>query len=168
MKWLQNMLSSLFRHKTPKYPKTVAEVLNDGIRYKKATIESLERFKKSKPFHGTPQEIEKKFGSLHKDLCVIYNISPRLILGPNMESCYIPYRDIIVVGRNPNGRYSVVAYLHEFRHALGTADEYKACRWSLNLFRQVFPEYYEKLVPVGHLLVKPDNVEQFKQMLKIK
>ena len=46
-------------------------------------------------------------------------------------------------------RLSVVTYLHEFAHAMGR-DERGACRWSLNLFRRVFPEQFARLRTDGH------------------
>ena len=47
------------------------------------------------------------------------------------------------------GRLSVVTYLHEFAHALGRGER-GACRWSLNLFRRVFPEQCARLRADGH------------------
>jgi len=49
------------------------------------------------------------------------------------------------------GKLSVVTFLHEFAHALGR-DERGACRWSINLFRSVFPEQYARLRADGHTL----------------
>jgi hypothetical protein len=49
------------------------------------------------------------------------------------------------------GRLSVVTYLHEFAHALGHGER-GACRWSLNLFRRVFPAQFARLGTCGHTL----------------
>lgn len=170
MKWLKDLISGwLAKNPPPKpqYPQSVAEVVNDDIVYRKATVEALERFKEKNPFRGTTEEIEEKFRSLHRELCDIYDVAPGLEFHPTVPSCFLPFLNLIVIKRN-HKRYSVVAYLHEFRHALGTFDEYKACAWSINLFRKVFPEQYRKLVPVGHMLVKTEHAEQYRELMGIK
>ena len=48
----------------------------------------------------------------------------------------------------------MVTLLHEFAHAIGR-DEYGAIRWSINLFKQVFPTEYARLTSQGHTLIKP-------------
>lgn len=165
-KLLETILSVLLRdEQVVEYPRSVAEVLNDNIVYRKATLDALCRFKKLRPFRGTAKEIEAKFRSLHKELCEIYGVSPRLKFSMKTPSCYVPRSKTVIV-QQESGRYSVVAYLHEFRHALGTRNEYKTCEWSINLFRKVFPEHYEKLVPVGHLLVKSENAERYRQLMQ--
>jgi hypothetical protein len=50
----------------------------------------------------------------------------------------------------------VVTVLHEWGHVLGLGER-GACRWSVNLFRRVFPREFERLARVGHLLVRPQN-----------
>jgi hypothetical protein len=74
-----------------------------------------------------------------------------------MPAAYTP-TDLASIGVLPKipgpahrGRLSVVTYLHEFAHALGR-DERGACRWSINLFRRVFPEQFARLAASGHTL----------------
>jgi len=43
--------------------------------------------------------------------------------------------------------------MHEWSHSLGKGEK-EACRWSINLFRKIFPKSYAKLVPKGHLLYR--------------
>ena len=53
-----------------------------------------------------------------------------------------------------NETMSIISTMHEFAHALYGADEKKACRWSVHLFRKTFPRAYGQLVWQGHCLVK--------------
>ena len=49
---------------------------------------------------------------------------------------------------------SVISALHELGHHLYGDSELEACRFSVWLFKTIFPEFYGKLSWVGHLLVK--------------
>lgn len=49
---------------------------------------------------------------------------------------------------------SVISALHELGHHLYGNSELEACRFSVWLFKTIFPEFYKKLSWVGHLLVK--------------
>ena len=49
---------------------------------------------------------------------------------------------------------SVISALHELGHFLYGNAELEACRFSVWLFKTIFPEFYQKLSWVGHLLVK--------------
>jgi len=153
------------------YPKTVAEVLNDNIKFRSATNNAIIKFKLSKPWKGTRKEIKKKFRTLCHDLAEVYGIKePRLEFGEPYEfeipllngavlpsiSCYLPKSNKIYLESEYDGKYSVVVLLHEFAHALHK-DERQACRWSINLFRKHFPKSYAKLIPRRHLLYRPKS-----------
>jgi len=63
--------------------------------------------------------------------------------------CYFPgERTIYIQGK------SIITALHEFAHHIFGASETKACRWSVWLFKKVFPKSFEKLHFVGHMLVQ--------------
>lgn len=49
---------------------------------------------------------------------------------------------------------SIISALHEFAHHLYGSSEFKACRWSVWLFKSCFPQESLKLKFKGHLLVK--------------
>lgn len=51
-------------------------------------------------------------------------------------------------------RASVISALHELGHFLCGNSELEACRFSVWLFKTIFPEFYKKLNWVDHLLVK--------------
>jgi hypothetical protein len=53
-----------------------------------------------------------------------------------------------------SGTPSIITALHELAHHLFGRSEWKACRWSVWLFRKTFPIAYAALVWDGHLLVR--------------
>jgi hypothetical protein len=127
------------------YP-TVAEVLAD-VRFKPAALSAVRAFKREHPWRGTQAERLEKFARLNAALAEAYDITPpALRLGA--VAAYSPRTHTIKL-RN----LSVVTYLHEFGHALGR-DERGACRWSINLFRRVWPREYAQCHHVGHMLVR--------------
>lgn len=128
------------------YPATVAEVLDMGIKYKPAALRAVRRFARSKPWRGTMGERQRKFRRLHAALCDVYGVHPVLTFSPLAPAAYWPAADRINLPA-----LSVVTYLHEFAHARG-ADERQACRWSINLFRRLFPRSFARCRQVGHML----------------
>jgi len=140
------------------YPATAAEVLDPPVQFKSITIEILERFKASNPWrghYGPTRWGQAKFSLLHRDLCAAYGLSTELVFGydfarrgvPSGTSNFRPGSDLITL----HGRVSVVTYLHEFSHALHGPCGRRAVRWSLNLFRKVFPEQFARLDFTGHV-----------------
>lgn len=49
---------------------------------------------------------------------------------------------------------SIISALHELGHHIYGTSELKACVFSINLFKSVFPKAYEKLHFEGHMLKK--------------
>ena len=138
---------------TMNYPDSVAEVLRPNKKYNPDTLRALKRFRRSKAWRGDFQEKKAKFQSLHAALCEVYGMSTELRFvniggGDSGSSHFIPARNRIVL----EGRFSVVTYLHEFGHAKGM-DERKACIWSINLFKRIFPKSFERCEFQGHMVV---------------
>jgi hypothetical protein len=138
------------------YPATVAEVLDPAMRFKPAALRAVRAFARSKPWGGTVSQRKGKFRRLNRELAAAYGIrQPWLVFhnveagGPSGASSYRPATHTITLA----GRLSVLTYLHEFAHARG-ADERRACRWSLNLFRRCFPRNFARCRAVGHTLVR--------------
>lgn len=133
----------------PNYPATVKEVLGE-VKYKKDTLQALERFRASRPWRG---DRVYKFIALHRELCRVYGKKCQLVFrnspGHSGSSFYDSQHHVIVL----LGRLSVVTYLHEFGHLLGK-DERQACRWSINLFAKIFPKSFAKAEFRGHVIVK--------------
>lgn len=67
------------------------------------------------------------------------------------QYCYQPDSQTIYLDRN---NPSIVSTLHEFGHHLLGADELEVCRFSVWLFKECFPEAFQKLKWKGHMLVK--------------
>lgn len=142
------------------YPETVEQVLDDEIGYGEGILVAVTAFAASRPWRGSFESRKKKLQSLNAALAHACHVAkPDLIFqsidgSSSGASHYIPSRHRIVM----IGKLSVVTFLHEFAHALGHGEK-EACRWSINLFRQCFPEQYSRLVHVGHTLVVPKREE---------
>jgi hypothetical protein len=128
------------------YPTNVAQVLSDTRTYRPDALRALRAFRRTKPWRGTEAERRAKFRRLHRELCRVYGVHPSLTFSEREVACYVPVQDRINLPR-----LSVVTYLHEFAHTRG-ADERQACRWSINLFRRVFPRSFARCRQVGHML----------------
>ena len=143
------------------YPSTVAECLSDRARFRRGVVPAVREFRRAGPWRGTLEEREAKFRRLNEALARAYGMP-----APELRFEGIPSRgsgsfsgasscrrggDGSPAVITMRGRLSVVTYLHEFAHAL-RRDERGACRWSINLFRRVFPEQYARLRADGHTL----------------
>ena len=161
------------------YPATVAECLNERARYRRGVVGAVKTFAREGPWRGTLEEREDKFRRLNAALARAYGMPepelrfdlPAAPLRSAAQAGGIdgsfsgastcrrggPGEPAVITMR---GRLSVVTYLHEFAHALGRglsavpgtaqAGERGACRWSLNLFRRVFPVQFARLRADGH------------------
>jgi hypothetical protein len=137
-----------------RYPQTVKEVIKN-VKYNKECITALKAYKEMKPWRGSEEERIWKMKTLHWNLNLAYRRTTKLqFVGGDQSSYYEPGEDLITIVGNP----SVITYLHEYAHALYGASEKQACRWSINLFRKIFPRSYRNLKPVGHMLRRQANV----------
>lgn len=136
------------------YPRTVAECVVPGRKYKPAVLRAVRAFAKSKPFMGTIAERQEKFKALNTAIAAAYNVlEPRLVFETDESqdsgsSCFVPASKTIIL----RGRLSVVTLLHEIGHSVFGRSERKACRWSLNLFRRCFPRSWARLQFEGHVV----------------
>jgi hypothetical protein len=140
------------------YPATVAEILDDRMTFRPAALRALRAFRRARPWRGTAPERFAKLRALNTALADAYGIAEPLLvpflIDATAESNGICRRqpggrcEIILIGR-----LSVVTYLHEFGHARGFGER-QATRWSVNLFRRIFPRSYARLQHVGHRLVR--------------
>lgn len=134
------------------YPATVAECLDDSIRYRRATLAAARAYRELRPWSGPRAVRERKLWVLHEALCLIYGVDVPLVIQSG-AGCSGGSNFNTSTGRiTLRGRLSVVTYLHEFAHALGKLEEREACRWSINLFRRVFPRQFARLRAEGHTL----------------
>jgi hypothetical protein len=137
-----------------RYPRTVAEILDDNMRFRRATIQAVLRFKRRRPWNGTESRRKGKLRGLHRALRQIYGKRTGLGFGvldggSSGSSSYDRLNDVIIL----RGRLSVITYLHEWDHALGKGER-GACRWSVNLFKRCFPEQFARCQADGHMLLR--------------
>ena len=141
------------------YPETVEEVLNDESDYREATVKVMEAFRDAKPWSGSVRSRMSKFYRLHDGLCKAYGIDVPLFFHPSIfRDSYSgnSYFDSRVGYIYMTGKLSVITYLHEFGHALKGPSEHEAVRWSVNLYRLIFPNKFKELVAEGHFLRSPE------------
>jgi hypothetical protein len=137
------------------YPATVAEVLVDGMKFKPDALRAIKRFRRSKAWRGTIEERLEKFRTLNRELAAAYGIREpvfRFSAAPWSNGYYDPAEHAIGL----IGSLSVVTFLHEFGHARGFGER-GACRFSINLFRRLFPRSYARCQHSGHTLRRPDR-----------
>ena len=139
------------------YPSTVAECLSDRAKFRRGVVAAAREFRRVGPWRGALEERKRKFRRLNGALAAAYGMPVPELRFAGIDGSFSGAsscrrrgtgRPAVITMR---GRLSVVTYLHEFAHALGR-DERGACRWSINLFRRVFPEQYARLQADGHTL----------------
>jgi len=141
------------------YPATVVEILDDRMTFRPAALRAMREFRASHPWRGDNDQRKAKFQELVVALAEAYQIAAPELLFDRLDgsssgaSSYDPSRHRIVL----RGRLSVITLLHEFAHARGMSER-AAVRWSVNLFRRVFPRSFSRLVHRGHLLLRAEDV----------
>jgi len=147
------------------YPETVEEVLDDEIKYRRGVIPALKGWKSLKLWGSKTNQMRLDgLIVLAEQLASLYDIAvPTVVvdgidldaiirdtkMNPSDSSSYSPGSHTITM----RGNLSIITFLHEFGHALGK-NEKKTCRWSINLFKKVFPKQYNKLDHKQHTLVR--------------
>lgn len=138
-----------------RYP-TSEEIMDKKLIFKKATIKELRLFKKFwRKEKDKDNEIKfKMLETLIKKLGEIYGKPVKITYKPEIPSCcYNQLTKTITMNKS----LSIISALHEFSHHIYGPSELQACRWSLQLFRTVFPKAYNKLEWNRHMRVKPKN-----------
>ena len=144
------------------YPGTVAECLADRAKFRRGVVPAVGEFKRAGPWRGTLDERKRKFRRLKVALARAYGMPAPELRFEGIDGSFSGASSCLRRGGGRpavitmRGRLSVVTFLHEFAHALGR-DERGACRWSINLFRRVFPEQYARLRADGHTLRTTDT-----------
>lgn len=134
------------------YPRTVSEVVDPAIKFRPAALRAVRALARSKPWRGTPEERMQKIGDAAARLAAAYEIqTPRLQFVRIGRAAGNGFYDPATHTIGLIGRLSIVTFLHEFAHARGM-DERRACRWSINMFRRVFPRSYARCRHEGHRL----------------
>ncbi len=132
-----------------RYP-TKDEILEKEVVHKKETLRWLKVWKDFWPYRNTAPAVR----NLLLELADIYK-KPVKVLFRQEVSCYAPREQTIKLAN-----YSIVTALHEFAHHIYGHSEKRACRWSVWLFKQTFPEQMDKLMFKGHMLVLNPTCQQ--------
>jgi hypothetical protein len=89
--------------------------------------------------------------SLAQNIAQLYQKPVNVEYAPELPSCmYRPMTHTIYI----NASLSIISTLHELAHHLFGADETKACRWSIWLFKKTFKKSFDTLEWQGHMLIK--------------
>jgi hypothetical protein len=135
------------------YPENVRSLIDTNMKFKPEVLRACRQFARSRPWRGTREQRCEKFRNFNYALALAYNVSaPKLVFGghdgeDSGRSCFIPALDTIIL----RGRLSVITILHEWGHKRFGRNEARACRWSVNLFRRVFPASFARLRFDGHM-----------------
>jgi len=140
-----------------KYP-TKEEIMDKPMLHKKEVIEIIKNWRKNywREVKNSANN-EAKFNAiiaLLEAIAEFYNkpVNARYI--PTAPSySYNPRTKTIIINRS----LSIISALHELAHCLFNANETKACRWSIWLFKKAFPMAFNKLIWREHMLVKPKH-----------
>jgi len=139
------------------YPRTAAECVDGRLKFHRGVVTAVTEFRRASPWRGTLGERKRKLRRLNVALARAYGMPAPELRFAGIDGSFSGASSCRRGGEgNPavitmRGKLSVVTYLHEFAHALGRGER-GACRWSINLFRRVFPEQYARLRADGHTL----------------
>ena len=126
------------------------------IKFRKGVTKAADKFKESKPFKGTRFERLAKLDAFHRGLCKVYEVVDvpiRITLKGMQKGWHVSDTDSgLIVAGTP--KPAVWSYLYAFSELVFDECKYKnRVRWSLNLYRRMFPKMFEKLVPTGNMLL---------------
>ncbi|MEI8194299.1 MAG: hypothetical protein WCI73_00160 [Phycisphaerae bacterium] len=139
------------------YPATIVEILDDSLTFNPEALRAVKNFAKSKPWRGlTVEERQEKFRQLNTALSAAYGIPVPILVfagsgSDTGDSSYQPATNTIRLTG-----LSVVTLLHEHAHARGMGER-GATKWSVNMFRRVWPRSFAKCQQVGHMLLRRDD-----------
>jgi len=129
-------------------------ILAEEQKHKPEIIKAVRQWKREtwkEVKRGTDEEKFNALSGLCHKMAEIYRKPLSVIFSPEAPSCsYSPVNHTISI----NSSLSIISAMHEFAHHIFGADETKACKWSVWLFKKTFPKAYEQLEWQGHLLVK--------------
>ena len=136
----------------PNYP-TQEEIMNSPVKHKKETLKAVKGWRQlvwKEVKNGNPREKFDGLARLINIISMVYNKPCIVIFEPDGQiGCrYNPVTKTIVIDRS----LSIVSTLHELAHHLFGENEKIACRWSIWLFKKVWPKAFAKLRWEGHLL----------------
>lgn len=134
----------------PTKDEILAEPLNE---YSDEILGILKTFKRKWKVCSNDEERFYCLKEMILDLARQYDKTPTIEMGE--QYCFKPTANTIDFGPVP----SIISSLHELGHAIFGASEKDACRFSVHLFKRVFPKAYERLEWDGHMLKRKQYAE---------
>jgi len=137
------------------YPNDVEEMLDPNMKFKGDVLRAVKKFKRNKEYRIGKESREEGMKILLKELSTAYGI-PEVGLA-NVATLMLEMNGRADLTNNKiwlGSRLSLITLLHEFAHMIGK-NEIKACKWSLNLFKRIYPRAFERLIFVGHMARRP-------------
>jgi hypothetical protein len=136
---------------------TVESVIDDRVKLNRAAYAAVRAFRRSKAWQGTYEERLAKFEALSAGLSDAYGITPPVgIHFHGVENRDKPGDGLFQPEANTIhliGKLSVVTFLHCFGRARGQTKG-EAFRWSLSVFKKMFPVSYSRCHAVGLTLIR--------------
>ena len=135
-----------------KYPKSAIGLIEEVV-YPEKVVDAIKEYRSHHIWKIPLKEKISYTKKLFYELCKIYKIDGNIVFRID-ETADDSFRSfcsgvtVVLVGK-----FSVITFLHEFGHLLG-GDETEAVRWSINLFKKIFPRSFSQLTESGHLLLK--------------
>ena len=130
------------------------EILDNLPPIKKETLEAVIKWKEKVWKQTRKKSEEDKFFALTnliKTIAATYRKPVAVNYRPSIDSCcYNVFKKTIFLNKS----LSILSSLHELGHHLYGESEFKACAWSIAIFKQTFPKAYDKLEWKGHMLVR--------------
>jgi hypothetical protein len=132
-----------------KYP-TKEEILRKELKLEDGLLNALLAWKNIIWVTYKKTNPEKSLILLNEVLNALYSKNIKVFFNPAISTCcYVPKERAIYMNS-----HSIISLLHEYGHAIYGASELKACRFSVHIFKNLFPRAYAKLEWSGHMLVK--------------
>lgn len=131
-------------------------------KYKDGTIQTVNNWKKMWKIAKKKETKAMLLASLVKSLAVItYQKPVKVKFDIDAPSCYYNKKTKTI---NINKSLSIISTLHELAHHLYGPSELRACRWSIHLFRNVFPIGFKKLSWDGHMLKQKKHANKSRKL----
>lgn len=146
----------MLAHPNETYP-TAKEIMAKPVKFKSSTIDILKVWKQGHYVDrwGTIMNTTRarSLTILANHLLESYGITGISINYGDRPYGYDPYMKTLMIS---SLRPSIISTLHEVKHVIDGPSELLACRWSIWLFKEVFPKEFDKLEfrDGGHLLVR--------------
>lgn len=126
------------------------EQILQPMTFKPATLRAVRELRREHPWRARGEERLEMYRRCAAKLSEAYGIEPPRIVAGRVSGYNRESRTI----RLESTKLSVLSFLHEFAHCVYGSSELIACRWSVNLFKKVWPRSFERCHFEGHLLVR--------------